>query len=153
MDASQQNQILIDVSRDLHLKIALGCCIKFKTHYTIDSQKYNRKRLQWNNKLKPMIKIYTIILSFFRSPQYEPEYNQNFDSTKYFAVYAAKTYCIILVLFIHILDHILETHGNNLKENIIGMIYASNNFMIYASNDSMIYASNNFIICIDTSII
>ncbi len=34
----------------------------------------------------------------FRVPEYEPDYSQNFDPTKYFAVNGAKTYPIILGL-------------------------------------------------------
>ncbi len=37
-------------------------------------------------------------LCSFRQPEYVPGYSQNFGRTKYFAVYAAKTYSIILEL-------------------------------------------------------
>ncbi len=42
--------------------------------------------------------IDTISLPSFRSSEYEPDYNQKFGSTKYVAVYAAKTYSITLGL-------------------------------------------------------
>eukprot|EP01084_Bolivina_argentea_P209270 356505_1 len=57
MDDRQQNEIVINGSIDLHLKYALGCYIKFKIYYVIDSQKNKWKRLQYNIQLKLMIKI------------------------------------------------------------------------------------------------
>ncbi len=33
---------------------------------------------------------------FFRLPEYAPDYNQNFDITKYFGVYSAKTYFMVV---------------------------------------------------------
>eukprot|EP01084_Bolivina_argentea_P209268 356501_1 len=60
MDDRQQNTIPIKDSTDLHLKYAVGCYIKFKMYYVIDSHKNKWKRLQCIIQLTLMIKINTI---------------------------------------------------------------------------------------------
>eukprot|EP01084_Bolivina_argentea_P219515 372289_1 len=111
MDDLQQNAIRIKDSKDLYPKTALRWYIKSKRYYIFDSHHDKWKRLQLDCEWKLMIKIHTFSLRFFRPTEYEPDYNQNFGQTKYFAIYAAKTNSIILgvsVLFRGIIHTIMK---------------------------------------------
>eukprot|EP01084_Bolivina_argentea_P209267 356500_1 len=91
MDDRQQNTIPIKDSTDLHLKYAVGCYIKFKMYYVIDSHKNKWKRLQCIIQLTLMIKISMQVgKRNFPAKIYAPD-QVKYQSTKLVAVYAVKT--------------------------------------------------------------
>eukprot|EP01084_Bolivina_argentea_P219518 372295_1 len=77
-------------------------------------------------------------LCFFRSPPYPPDYSQNCGTKKYFAVYPAKTYSMVLallVLFRDIIEYNKEYYKDNGNDIMRGdWIYINRKIIYYLNN-------------------